>query len=207
MKDIRIKFSLLLVIFSVLGITGCSDKEDESLYSKWENCLDNHTANYAFDNQGRCFGDGGGISQENFEKMVTGHGWKNYGTWEIDESGKRLPDDFYKNVFGVNPANFYFAEGNKITTYRKDDSKANSMLSKTQSYSFDGRYEGVPRSVILLEDGTYAQITGWDLGIHPSFCAVYPLGLKRNNKDVYGVSIFVQMTEKELKEFQDACKL
>ena len=78
---------------------------------------------------------------------------------------------------------------------------------KTQSYIFDGRYEGVPRSVILLEDGTYAQITGWDLGIHPSFCAVYPLGLKRNNKDVYGVSIFVQMTEKDLKEFQDASKL
>ena len=67
--------------------------------------------------------------------------------------------------------------------------------------------KGTPRSVISLVDGSYMQITGWDLGAHPSFCAVYPLGLKRNNKDVYGVSIFVQMTDKELKEFQDANKL
>lgn len=207
MKGFKFNFGLLLVIFSVLGITGCSDKEDKSLYSEWEKCLDNHTSNYVFDNQGRCLGDGGGISQENFEKMVTGHGWKNYGTWEINESGKRLPDDFYKNVYGVYPANFYFTEGNKITTYRKDDSKANSILSDTQSYIFDGRYEGAPRSVISLVDGSYMQITGWDLGVYPSFCAVYPLGLKRNNKDVYGVSIFVQMTEKELKEFQAANKL
>ena len=58
-----------------------------------------------FDNQGRCFGDGGGISQENFVKMVTGHGWKNYGTWEIDESGEKASQTiFIRMYYGINPA-------------------------------------------------------------------------------------------------------
>jgi hypothetical protein len=64
-------------------------------------------------------------------------------------------------------------------------------------------------SIVSFEDDNYTQkenyyfqITGWYLGEQPSFCMVHPLAI-RDNKKIYGVSIYVQMSDKELKKFQE----
>lgn len=62
------------------------------------------------------------------------------------------------------------------------------------------------RTVLLLDNNEYLQITGWMLGTQPSFCIVHPLGIKSNGETIYGVSIYVQMTDKELNTMQNSAK-
>lgn len=202
MKYLQLIGGLALLAFSAFFFTGCSDDEDLSLYSEWENILNNHACDYDFDDQGRCFGDGGGISQANFEKHVFGYGWKHYGTWEIDENGRRLEDEFYRNNVGLSPLDFYFENDTVMTTYERQNAQGNTSSSRHRLYAFHNRYEGTSRSVVLLDNGYYLQITGWTLGSRPSFCAVHPLGIMRNGKEAYGVSIYVRMTDNELEAFR-----
>lgn len=49
------------------------------LFSEWKTYLDNHGNNYDYDDNGRCFGDGGGISTENFKLNV-----------QLDMAGKTM---------------------------------------------------------------------------------------------------------------------
>lgn len=69
-------------------MVSCNDDSEETFEQQWASVLDNHGSNYDFSDGGKCFGAGGGISKENFDKMFIGHGWKHYGTWEIDKYGK-----------------------------------------------------------------------------------------------------------------------
>jgi len=38
--------------------------------------------------------------------MFISRRWKHYGTWEIDKNGKRLTEEYYKNMYGIAPENF-----------------------------------------------------------------------------------------------------
>lgn len=75
------------------------------------------------------------------------------------------------------------------------------MKKQEVAYTFNNKYNGTSRTVLLLGSDDYIQITGWTRGAQPSFCAVRPLA-----KDKYGVSIYVQMTDKELKTMQDGAQ-
>ena len=173
---------------------------------EWAHVLDNHGVAYSFSDNGNCFGDGGGIGQADFNKMFIGHGWKHYATWEIDKNGKRQSGEYYSNMIGVTPENYYFDSDTKLTTYCRSSALGGAVKKTEVAYTFNGRYNGTPRTVLLLDNNEYIQITGWTLGVQPTFCMVHPLGIEADGTTLYGVSLYVQMTDKELKAMQDSAK-
>ena len=206
MKKLKFFIGLVLVLFASLFVASCNDDEEESLEQEWAHVLDNHGVAYSFSDNGNCFGDGGGIGQADFNKMFIGHGWKHYATWEIDKNGKRQSGEYYRNMIGVTPENYYFDSDTKLTTYYRSDISGGAVKKNEVTYTFNGRYNGTPRTVLLLDNNEYIQITGWTLGAQPTFCMVHPLGIEADGTTVYGVSLYVQMTDKELKAMQDSAK-
>ena len=69
MKKINYFVGLLLVMLAFVFVVSCNDDDEESLEQQWASVLDNHGDAYDFSDSGYCFGDGGGISKKNFEKM------------------------------------------------------------------------------------------------------------------------------------------
>ena len=206
MKKINYFVGLLLVMLAFVFVVSCNEDDEESLEQQWAHVLDNHGDAYDFSDAGYCFGDGGGISKKNFEKMFIGHGWKHYATWVINKNGKRLPNEYYSSIIGMSPQNYYFDSSTQMTAYYYSDDAGSSMKKSEIAYTFNNRYNNNPRTVLLLGNNEYFQITGWTLGNQPSFCMVHPLGIKSNGDTVYGVSIYVQMTDQELKSMQDSAK-
>lgn len=88
MKTIKSFIGLAFVLFASFFVVSCNDDVKETLEQQWALVLDNYDCNYDYSDDGKCFGDGGGIGKENFDKVFVGHGWKHYGTWEIDKNGK-----------------------------------------------------------------------------------------------------------------------
>ena len=206
MKNLKSFVGLVLVLFASLFVASCNDDDEETLEQQWAHVLDNHGDAYYFSDNGECWGDGGGIGQANFDKMFIGHGWKHYATWEIDKNGKRQSGEYYSNMIGATPVNYYFDSDTKLTTYFNSDADGGAVKKNEVTYTFNDRYNGTPRTVLLLDNNEYIQITGWTLGAQPTFCMVHPLGVKADGATVYGVSLYVQMTDKELKAMQDSAK-
>lgn len=206
MKKLKSFVGLVLVLFASLFFASCNDDDEESLEQEWAHVLDNHGVAYSFSDNGNCFGDGGGIGQADFNKMFIGHGWKHYATWEIDKNGKRKSAEYYSNMLGLAPENYYFDSDTKLTTYYRSDISGGAVKKTEVAYTFNGRYNGTPRTVLLLDNNEYIQITGWTLGAQPIFCMVHPLGIEADGTTLYGVSLYVQMTDKELKAMQDSAK-
>ena len=206
MKNLKYFVGLVLVLFASLFFASCNDDEEETMEQEWAHVLDNHGVAYSFSDNGNCFGDGGGIGQADFNKMFIGHGWKHYATWEIDKNGKRKSAEYYRNMLGLAPENYYFDSDTKLTTYYRSDISGGAVKKTEVAYTFNGRYNGTPRTVLLLDNNEYIQITGWTLGAQPTFCMVHPLGIEADGTTVYGVSLYVQMTDKELKAMQDSAK-
>lgn len=206
MKKLKSFVGLVLVLFASLFFASCNDDDEESLEQEWAHVLDNHGVAYSFSDNGNCFGDGGGIGQADFNKMFIGHGWKHYATWEIDKNGKRKSAEYYSNMLGLAPENYYFDSDTKLTTYFNSDADGGAVKKTEVAYTFNGRYNGTSRTVLLLDNNEYIQITGWTLGAQPIFCMVHPLATKADGTTVYGVSLYVHMTDKELKAMQDSAK-
>ena len=206
MKNLKYFVGLVLVLFASLFFASCNDDEEETMEQEWAHVLDNHGVAYSFSDNGNCFGDGGGIGQADFNKMFIGHGWKHYATWEIDKNGKRKSAEYYSNMLGLAPENYYFDSDTKLTTYYRSDISGGAVKKTEVAYTFNGRYNGTSRTVLLLDNNEYIQITGWTLGAQPIFCMVHPLATKADGTTVYGVSLYVQMTDKELKAMQDSAK-
>ena len=206
MKNLKSFVGLVLALFASLFFASCNDDVEESLEQEWAHVLDNHGVAYSFSDNGNCFGDGGGIGQADFNKMFIGHGWKHYATWEIDKNGKRKSAEYYSNMLGLAPENYYFDSDTKLTTYCRSSALGGAVKKNEVTYTFNGRYNGTPRTVLLLDNNEYIQITGWTLGAQPIFCMVHPLGIEADGTTLYGVSLYVQMTDKELKAMQDSAK-
>ena len=206
MKKLKFFIGLVLVLFASLFVASCNDDVEETMEQQWAHVLDNHGVAYSFSDNGNCFGDGGGIGQADFNNMFIGHGWKHYATWEIDKNGKRESDEYYSNMLGLAPENYYFDSDTKLTTYCRYNIPGGAVKKTEVAYTFNGRYNGTSRTVLLLDNNEYIQITGWTLGAQPTFCMVHPLATKADGTTVYGVSLYVQMTDKELKAMQDSAK-
>ena len=206
MKKLKFFIGLVLVLFASLFFASCNDDVEETMEQEWAHVLDNHGVAYSFSDNGNCFGDGGGIGQADFNNMFIGHGWKHYATWEIDKNGKRKSAEYYSNMLGLAPENYYFDSDTKLTTYCRSNIPSGAVKKTEVAYTFNGRYNGTSRTVLLLDNNEYIQITGWTLGAQPIFCMVHPLGIEADGTTLYGVSLYVQMTDKELKAMQDSAK-
>ena len=206
MKNLKTFKGLALVLLASFSVISCNNDDKETLEQQWALVLDNHGVADDFSENGYCFGDGGGISKENFDKMFISHGWKHYATWEIDKNGKRLPNEYYSNIIGLSPENYYFDNNTRLTTYYRSDAAGGAVKKNEVTYTFNNKYNGTSRTVLLLDTKEYFQITGWTLGAQPSFCMVHPLGQNTDGIIIYGVSIYVQMTNNELKTMQNSAK-
>ena len=206
MRNLKCIFGLALVLLASCFVASCNDDVKETLEQEWATVLDNHGVAYHFSDDGKCLGAGGGIGKEDFDKMFIGHGWKHYATWEITRNGKRLPNEYYSSIVGMSPQNYYFDSSTQMTAYYYSDDAGSFMKKSEIAYTFNNRYNNTHRTVLLLGNNEYLQITGWTLGNQPSFCMVHPLGIKSNGDTIYGVSIYVQMTSQELKSMQDSAK-
>lgn len=78
LKTIKSFIGLAFVLFASFFVLSCNDEVEETFEQQWASVLDNHDSNYDYSDDGKCFGDGGGISKENFDKVIVGHGWKHY---------------------------------------------------------------------------------------------------------------------------------
>ena len=203
MKNLKYFVGLVLVLFASLFFASCNDDVEETMEQEWAHVLDNHGVAYSFSDNGNCFGDGGGIGQADFNNMFIGHGWKHYATWEINKKGRRMSDGYYTNILGASPVNYYFDSNTKLTAYYHSDVAESTIKKEEIAYTFK---KDTQRTVLLLDNNEYLQITGWTLGTQPSFCIVHPLGIKSNGETIYGVSIYVQMTDKELNTMQNSAK-
>lgn len=65
MKTIKSFVGLAFVLFASFFVVSCNDDVKETLEQQWALVLDNHDSNYDYSDDGKCFGDGGGISKEN----------------------------------------------------------------------------------------------------------------------------------------------
>lgn len=117
---------------------------------------------------------------------------------------QRLPLEYYHNIIGVSPDNYYFDSNTKLTIYYRSNIAGSAIKKSEVAYTFNRKYKGTSRTVLLLDNKKYIQITGWTRGEQPSFCMVHPLGVKSNGETLYGVSIYVQMTDTELKSMQES---
>ena len=70
MKTIKYFVGLAFVLFASFFVVSCNDDIEETLEQQWASVLDNHGCNYDYSDDGKCFGDGGGISKENFDKVI-----------------------------------------------------------------------------------------------------------------------------------------
>lgn len=93
-----------------------------------------------------------------------------------------------------------------MTSYYRSDAAGGIMKKEEVAYTFDDNYNNTRLTVLLLDTNEYLQITGWTLGEQPGFCMVRPLAKSTDGETTYGVSIYVQMTDKELKAMQDSAK-
>ena len=159
MKKLKFFIGLVLVLFASLFFASCNDDVEETMEQEWAHVLDNHGVAYSFSDNGNCFGDGGGIGQADFNKMFIGHGWKHYATWEIDKNGKRKSAEYYSNMLGLAPEQYYFDSDTKLTTYFNSDADGGAVKKTEVAYTFNGRYNGTSRTVLLLDNNEYIQIT------------------------------------------------
>lgn len=206
MRNLKYIFGLALVLLASCFVASCNDDVKETLEQEWATVLDNYGVAYHFSDDGKCLGANGGIGKEDFDKMFIGHGWKHYATWEIDKNGKRLPDEYYHTMIGFSPQHYYFNSDSTLTSYYRSDAAGGIMKKEEVAYTFDDNYNNTRLTVLLLDTNEYLQITGWTLGEQPSFCMVRPLAKSTDGETTYGVSIYVQMTDKELKAMQDSAK-
>lgn len=179
-------------------MTSCND-DDNSIYSDWENVINNRGSNFDFDAQGRCYGLGS-IAEADFNKHIVGHGWKHYGTWKISEDGKRLPKEYYKDMLGASPLQYYFGEDHTVTTYYVSNAEAWAKKSDTVPYTFYQTDDHVLDSSLMCSNDSYIQIIGWSIN---TLCVVKPLAVTGYGEKIFGVSIYEKMSDEELATYQN----
>lgn len=157
MKKLNFIMGLVLVLFASLFVASCNNDDEESLEQEFAHVLDNHGVAYSFSDNGNCFGDGGGIDQAAFNNMFIGHGWKHYATWEIDKNGKRKSAEYYSNMLGLAPENYYFDSDTKLTTYCRSDISGGAVKKNEVTYTYNDNYNGTSRTVLLLDNNEYIQ--------------------------------------------------
>ena len=73
---------------------------------------------FSFDENGECYiPDISKISMEEFESSVVGYGWKHVITHEIGSDGKCSTKDYYEDLVGGGPSQYYFESSESLKEY------------------------------------------------------------------------------------------
>lgn len=192
----KLLMAFVAILFSAMFVS-CNDDDDVTLESEYSDVLDNHGTPYSFDETGRPYGFGG-ITEENFNTYFAGKGWKCEGTWRINDDGTRCKTDYYKDIVGVSPTDYYFAsDGTGKAFFLSDATGKYVFTAFNWSFKYD---ENLSQTSRIYSDNDFMQVVGWSQGI---LCVIKPLGVEGSGKQIYAVAIYKEMSNEELVSYNE----
>lgn len=132
------------------------------------------------------------VSQMDFNKYVVNKGWKQVTTHEILEDGTTSDKDYYENTLGLSPIHYYFEAGKYTIFYLSDSNGKAGFL--TREYTYVPDINAVTSKHL---DGPIFKIAALTNG---QMHIVHLIYKRSDGTEVYGYSIYKQMTETELEE-------
>lgn len=150
---------------------------------------------FSFDENGECYiPDISNISMEEFESSVVGYGWKHINTHEIGSDGKCSTKDFYEDLVGGGPSQYYFESSESLKEYIYADAiPAHGYLTYAYEYEDGNRVSNNGNLVMRIVSlkGDVMKIIDY-------------LGIRADGVKLYGYSTYRRMNSGELKEVQNA---
>ena len=142
---------------------------------------------FSFDENGECYiPDISKISMEEFESSVVGYGWKHVITHEIGSDGKCSTKDYYEDLVGGGPSQYYFESSESLKEYIYADAiPAHGYFTYAYEYENGNRVSNNGNLVmrIVSLEGDVMKIIGVKL---------------------YGYSTYKRMSSGELTKVQNA---
>ena len=189
MKRLTVFWVSLVAI--VMGFTACNNDADEP----------DNGSRFAFDADNRCYLPGvKTITYDEFLKYAAGNGWDHVSTYEINKDGSVKETEYYTDLDGAVPSDYYFVE----------DRLAYRYVSLPEGVGF----KEIP--YIYHEDGNRL---GWNDRLDDSFFtqfqiltisenefkAVEYLAYRagENGGHIYGLATYAKMDEKQREGFLD----
>ena len=179
MKSMKLH-SFIITLLCAVTFAACN-KED--IYPK-----------FAFDENGECYTpDADYISMEEFNSSVVGYGWKHVITHEIDGNGKCSTKDYYEDLIGGGPSQYYFETSSSLKEYMYVDAfPAHGYFTYSYNYEEGNRVSQnghlVMRIVSLKED---------------IMKIIEYLGIRADGIKIYGYSTYKRMSSEELTKVQN----
>ena len=149
---------------------------------------------FAFDENGECYTpDADYISMEEFNSSVVGYGWKHVITHEIDGNGKCSTKDYYEDLIGGGPSQYYFETSSSLKEYMYVDAfPAHGYFTYSYNYEEGNRVSQnghlVMRIVSLKED---------------IMKIIEYFGIRADGIKIYGYSTYKRMSSEELTKVQN----
>lgn len=177
----RNALQLLSLLFLLPLLTACNDDPDLPVFR--------------FDGQGICYApDVATISPERFRQAVVGFGWKHVSTYEITSDGHCLTKEYYQDIVGAGPTQYYFEDDQQLKAYFYIDAiPASGYYTYTYQYLDGNRImkgnNDLPELQILSIDGD-------------RMTAIRHMGIHSDGTDFYGYVTYHKMTDEELQACQ-----
>ena len=150
---------------------------------------------FSFDENGECYiPDISKISMEEFKSSVVGYGWKHVITHEIGSDGKCSTKDYYEDLVGGGPSQYYFESSESLKEYMYVDAfPANGYLTYAYEYEDGNRVSNNGNLVMRIVSlkGDVMKIIDY-------------LGIRADGVKIYGYSTYRRMSSGELTEVQNA---
>lgn len=150
---------------------------------------------FSFDENGECYiPDISNISMEEFESSVVGYGWKHINTHEIGSDGKCSTKDYYEDLVGGGPSQYYFESSESLKEYIYSDAiPAHGYLTYAYEYEDGNRVSNNGNLVmrIVSLEGDVMKIIDY-------------LGIRADGVKLYGYSTYKRMSSGELTKVQNA---
>lgn len=173
--------SFIIALLCAVSFASC-DKED--IYPT-----------FSFDANGECYiPDVANIPTEEFESLVVGYGWKHVVTHEIGSNGKCSAEDYYEDLVGGGPSQYYFESSESLKEYIYADAiPAHGYFTYAYEYENGNRVSNNSNLVMRIVSlkGDIMKVIDY-------------LGIRADGVNIYGYSTYKRMSSKELTEVQNA---
>lgn len=180
MKTMKLH-SFIIALLCAVSFASC-DKEDTY-------------PTFSFDANGECYiPDAANISTEEFESSVVGYGWKHVITHEIDSDGKCSTKDYYEDLIGGGPSQYYFESSESLKEYMYVDAfPAHGYHTYAYDYEDGNRISKNGHLVMRIVSlkGDIMKVIDY-------------LGIRADGVNIYGYSTYKRMSSKELTEVKNA---
>lgn len=136
------------------------------------------------------------LSREDFNKNIVGRGWYQGPAYEINPDGKLDSTEYYEDMIGIAPSHYYF-DADSLTEFGYQDS--NGHLNGGLGYvRYAYTYSEVDHG-IYVNGRRVLQINPWGENPYGYLMAITLVGVRSDDSDVYVLSSFKRLTDKELK--------